>query len=59
MTCEDRGQIERSCEYDGGIDSMELATCSEGYRWRKARGGGIEKQPRRNSEEGVGSKQIR
>jgi hypothetical protein len=28
-------------------------------RWRKARGSGIEKQPGRNSEGGVGSKRIR
>jgi hypothetical protein len=36
MTCEDRCQSERRCEYDGGIESME---CSEGYRWRVGRGG--------------------
>jgi hypothetical protein len=30
---------ERRCEYDGGIESMELATCSERYRWHVERGG--------------------
>jgi hypothetical protein len=39
MTCEDRCQSERRCEYDGGIESMELAMCSEGYRWHVGRGG--------------------
>jgi hypothetical protein len=39
MTCEDRCQSERKCEYNGGIESMELATCSEGYRWHVGRGG--------------------
>jgi len=37
--CEDRCQSERSCEYDGGIESMELVMCSEGYRWNIGRGG--------------------
>jgi hypothetical protein len=31
MTCEDRCESERRFEYDGGIESMELAACSEGY----------------------------
>jgi hypothetical protein len=39
MTCEDRCQSERRCEYGGGIESMELAMCSEGYRWHIGRGG--------------------
>jgi hypothetical protein len=39
MTCEDRCKSERRCEYDGGIESMELETCNEGYRWSVGRGG--------------------
>jgi hypothetical protein len=39
MTCEDRCQSERRCEYDGGIESMELEMCREGYRWHIGRGG--------------------
>jgi hypothetical protein len=27
------------CEYDEGIKSMDLTTCSEGYRWHIGRGG--------------------
>jgi hypothetical protein len=30
---------DRRCEYDGGIRSMELVMCSEGYKWRVERGG--------------------
>jgi hypothetical protein len=30
---------ERRCGYDGGIRSVELVTCSEGYRWHIERGG--------------------
>jgi hypothetical protein len=32
MTCEDKCRSERGCEYDGGIKSMYLVMCSEGYR---------------------------
>jgi hypothetical protein len=39
MMCEDRCQSDRRCEYDGGTESMELATCREGYRWHVRRGG--------------------
>ena len=38
MTCEDRYQSDRRCEYDEGIESMELAMCSEGYKWCIGRG---------------------
>jgi hypothetical protein len=37
--CEDRCQSERRCEYAGGIESMDLVMCSEGYKWRIGRGG--------------------
>jgi hypothetical protein len=28
---------EMRCEYDGGIGSIELVMCSEGYRWHVER----------------------